>query len=59
MNLFCVTDPFDCISDPCHLSWLLRDHPRYASLYVDGAFCEDGRPFSSIKPDDPMFEGCP
>lgn len=23
--IFCILDKFDCLEDPCHLAWLIRD----------------------------------
>ena len=52
-----IIDPFDCKNDPCHLTWILRDNTKFLRK-VSGT-CSDGRSFSSIKPSDEMFIGCP
>ena len=38
-------DPFNC-SDPCHLTWLLRDHP-YLMKKIAAAENKPGRPSCS------------
>ena len=51
-------DPFDCATDPCHLTWLLRDRRNLLPL-VKNAICENGRPFWKIPGDDILFTFCP
>lgn len=56
-SLNCV-DPFDCVDDPCHLTWLLRDNNRTFLQFIYNAACANGTLFEDILPDDPMFRGC-
>jgi len=57
-NTFFLIDGFDCIEDPCHLTWLLRDN-RHFLPFVWNAACANGTLFEDIQPDDPMFKDCP
>lgn len=52
-------DPFDCVEDPCHLTWLLRDTNRTFLPFIWDAACANGTLFDDIQPDDPMFKDCP
>jgi len=52
-------DPFNCIDDPCHLTWLLRDNSRTFLPYVHDTSCANGKIFEEIQAGDPMFKDCP
>ena len=56
-NFFLVLkDPIDCVSDPCHLAWLIRDNRNLLKV-VDGATCSNGTGFEELDPDG--FQNCP
>lgn len=40
-------DPFDCVSDFCHLPWLIRDNPDLLKA-VTGGRCINGTKFRQL-----------
>ena len=51
-----TSDPFDCVSDPCHLAWLIRDN-RQLLDQVPAARCSNGVAFKDL--DVSQFNDCP
>ena len=49
-------DPFDCVSDFCHLAWLIRDNPDLLKA-VTGGRCINGTKFKQLDPNG--FNHCP
>lgn len=48
-----MKDPFDCTTDYCHLSWLIRDNRNLLSAF-DTFYpprCSNGTYFSELNPD--------
>lgn len=52
-----IVDPIDCDSDPCHLTWLLRENRHYLNLIHNGK-CLNGLSFGDVN-SEPMLENCP
>ena len=50
-----ILDPFDCVSDLCHLSWLIRDNPDLLKS-VTGGRCSNGTKFEQLNPNG--FNNC-
>ena len=49
--IFFLSDPLDCLSDPCHLTWLLRGKnvPQVLnSMYAQGSCSNGSAPYSDI-----------
>ena len=44
-----VSDPVDCESDPCHLSWLIRDNRHLLKAIYHGT-CLNGTRFEDLNP---------
>ena len=42
-------DSFDCTSDPCHLSWFIKDN-RHLLKAVSFAYCSNGTRFEDLDP---------
>lgn len=38
--IYNLADPIDCVEDPCHLAWLMRDDQL--QKHVKGGRCSDG-----------------
>lgn len=50
-------DPFACLTDVCHLAWLLRDNRQFLQ-FIFNAKCDDsGQKFEDI--DEGEFSDCP
>ena len=39
--------PIDCVTDPCHMAWLIRDNRNLLSA-IGFATCADGTPFGQL-----------
>ena len=48
-NGFYFLDPIDCVEDPCHLAWLVRDNPILLNAVPD-AQCANGTSLKSLNP---------
>ena len=44
---YAVLDPIDCVTDICHLAWLIRDYPHLMRSIVGGQ-CSNGTSFQSL-----------
>ena len=42
-------DPIDCVSDPCHLAWLVRDNPTLLKA-TPGVECSNGTQVKDLNP---------
>ena len=49
-------DKIDCVSDPCHLAWLIRDNRNLLKVVGNGR-CTDGKRFEDIDPNT-FFSSC-
>ena len=52
----CKTGGIDCVTDHCHLAWLIRDNPHLL-IAIDRPTCLDGRQFKDLDPK--AFADCP
>ena len=43
-------DPFDCVTDSCHLTWLIRDNPQFLANAQLGK-CSNGTAFTELDPE--------
>jgi hypothetical protein len=50
------TDAFDCVNDPCHLAWLVRDNRNLLSTVQQGK-CSNGSSFDQLDVNE--FQNCP
>ena len=48
-NGFYFLDPIDCVEDPCHLAWLVRDNPILLNAVPD-AQCANGTSLKNLNP---------
>ena len=51
-----LIDPIDCVSDPCHLSWLIR-YNRNMLPAVSDVFCSNGTRFEDLNQN--AYANCP
>ena len=49
VNYRFAADPIDCESDPCHLTWLVRDNRHLLNPIADGR-CSNGTRFDDLDP---------
>jgi len=48
IDVFLYIDPIDCVSDSCHLAWLIRDNPHLLTVVHDG-HCSNGTRFAQLR----------
>ena len=53
-------DPYNCMTDPCHLAWIVRDHPNYFEMIRgEDLMCENGVPMKELaKSNKDFFKRC-
>ena len=50
------TDPIDCVSDRCHMAWLILYNRQLLKVVLNGK-CSNGQSFSQI--DRNLYTSCP
>ena len=44
-----VLDPIDCVTDICHLAWLIRDNRHLLYVVGDATQCSNGTVFRDLR----------